>query len=114
MARYAGEPADGGAISKAEADRRRAVAMAISAEVEVDRALGVAVDRREVEADLSEFTGLLNTGLGNACAKIAARAAVVQDAPTIQQLAETEINRAYTAAIATLADAWRVGDKGET
>ncbi len=82
----------GGAISKDAADTRRAIAMAIKAEVEADEALKAVVYRHEVEADIAAFCQTLRIGLGNASAKIAGRATSMTNAAEIEDLchAETE------------------------
>src|SRR3954469_2927889 len=44
-----------GKITKDEADRRRAIANAVSAEIQADEALGTVVSRETAEADVTAF-----------------------------------------------------------
>jgi hypothetical protein len=97
---------ENGRISRDEADRRRAVAQAITAEVAADEALDRVVARADAESDLAAFCVLLKTGLSNASAKIAARATSLTSAPEIQELCEREMNRAFDAARGELARQW--------
>ena len=97
---------ESGRVSRDEADRRRAVAQAISAEVAADEALERVVARAEAENDLAAFCVVLKTGLANASSKIAARAASLTSAPEIQEVCEREMNRAFEAARSELAQRW--------
>ena len=103
LASYGGEE---GMISKDEADRRRAVANAITAEVAADEALRSVVHRHEAEADMAAFCQALKTGLSNSSSRIAARAASVSSAPEIEDLCHVELNRAFDAAEAELTARW--------
>ena len=49
---------------------------------------------------------MLKSGLSNAAAKIAGRATTITSAPAIQEMAETELNRAFAAAKAELDIRW--------
>ncbi|WP_366655334.1 Terminase small subunit (DNA packaging protein Nu1) [Fodinicurvata sp. EGI_FJ10296] len=93
-------------ISRDEADRRRAVAQAITAEVEADQALDQVVDRGDAEADIATFCAGLRAGLSNAAAKIASRTVTMESAPEIQDLVLGELNRAFNTAEAELAEQW--------
>lgn len=97
-------PAD--AMTADDAKRRKAVADAVVAEIAADEALDAVVDRQEAAADIAAFCVALRAALSNACAKLAGRAAVMTGAPEIQELAETEINRAFGSARAELAHRW--------
>ena len=97
---------ESGKVSKDEADRRRAVANAITAEIAADEALHVVVARGDAEAAMAAFCQVLKTGLGNAASKIAARATTVTAAPEIEELAQAEMNRAFATARAELAARW--------
>ncbi|WP_052954873.1 terminase small subunit [Microvirga vignae] len=97
---------EGGRMSREEADRRRAVAAAISAEIQADRDLGTVVEKNAAEADTAAFCIALKTALTTAAAKIAARAALITSAPEIQELCETELNRAFNAAQSDLVSQW--------
>jgi phage terminase Nu1 subunit (DNA packaging protein) len=97
---------ESGKITREEADRRRAVAQAIVAEVEADQVLGQVVARSDAEADMAAFCMVLKTGLANAAAKIAARGAVMTNPPEIQEFCEAELNRAFDAAQGELVARW--------
>jgi hypothetical protein len=103
-----------GGISKDEADRRRSVANAITAEIGADQMLGEVVWRHEAEADMASFCQVLKTGLSNASSRIASRAASIDSAPAIEDLCHSEMNRAFEAAQSELAAAWAVqGEKSD-
>jgi terminase small subunit / prophage DNA-packing protein len=104
LASYHGES---GRISRDEADRRRAVAQAITAEVVADEALDRVVARSDAESDLAAFCVVLKTGLSNASAKIAARATALTSPPEIQAICERELNRAFEAAQGELTLRWK-------
>lgn len=102
----AGYEGEIGVITADEAKRRKAVADAVVAEIGADDALDEVVNRHEAAADVAGFCISLRTGLSNACAKLAGRAATMTGAPEIQEMAETEINRAFDSARAELAQRW--------
>lgn len=104
---------ESGKITLEEANRRRAVAQAIAAEVSADQALDLVVARGDVEADMAAFCVGLRTGLANATAKMAARAATMTSAPEIQEFCEAELNRAFETAQAELVARWLEGDGGD-
>lgn len=97
---------ESGNVSKEEADRRRAVANAITAEIAADEALGAVVARAEAEADVATFCQVIKAGLSNMAAKIAARAATITSASEIEAMIHAELNRGYAAADAELAQRW--------
>ena len=96
----------GAAVSKDQADTRRAIAMAIKAEVEADEALKAVVYRHEVESDIASFCQTLRIGLGNASAKIAGRATSMTNAAEIEDLCHAELNRSFDGAKTELAERW--------
>ena len=110
-----GYQGESGNITKDEADRRRAVANAIMAEVEADEALDTVVRRADAEADMAAFCMVLKSSLSNAASKVAARAASIASAVEIEELARSEMNRAFQAAQGELAARWSgERDDGET
>lgn len=102
----AGYQGDAGLITKEEADRRRAVANAITAEISADEALRSVVSRHDAVADMATFCQVLKTGLANMAAKVAARATTMTNASEIEAMAQTEMNRAFTAAREEIALRW--------
>jgi terminase small subunit / prophage DNA-packing protein len=102
----AGYQGDAAQITKDEADRRRAVANAITAEISADEALGAVVARADAETDLATFCQVLKTGLSNTASKIAARAATMTSAAEIEAMIHAELNRGYASADAELAQRW--------
>lgn len=102
---------ESGKISREEADRRKAVANAITAEIGADEALRSVVSRHDAEADMTAFCQVLKTGLSNASSKIAARATTITSAPEIEQMAQTEMNRALESARSELAMRWSGGQE---
>lgn len=97
---------EAGQITKEEADRRRAVANAIRAEIDADEALKTVVSRHDAVNDLSTFCQVLKTGLSNMAAKIAARATTITSAPEIEGMVRAETNRAFKAAREEIAARW--------
>lgn len=95
-----------GNVSREEADRRRAVANAITAEIAADEALRSVVSRHDAVADMATFCQVLKTGLANMAAKVAARATTMTNASEIEAMAQTEMNRAFTAAREEIALRW--------
>lgn len=96
---------DGG-VSQEAADRRRALANAITAEIEADKALDEVVSRGEAIEDVTAFCQVLKTGLSNASARIASRAASMSSAPEIQEMVQEELNRSFRAAQGDLSQRW--------
>lgn len=102
----AGLQGEAGQISKDEADRRKAVANAISAEVAADEALRIVVSRHDAAADVAAFCQVLKTGLSNAASKMAARATTITNASEIEAMLQAEMNRAFAAAREEIATRW--------
>ena len=102
----AGYNAEAGHITKDEADRRRAVAMAVMAEVEADTIIGSVVRVTDAAAANAAFCQVLKSGLENASHRIAGRATTITSAPVIQEMCEHEFNRAFATAKAELARQW--------
>ena len=97
---------ESGKVSADEADRRKKVANAITAEIEADEALHQVASRHDAEAAMAAFCQVLKTGLANAAAKIAGRATTTTSAPEIETMAHGEINRAFASARSELAIRW--------
>lgn len=102
----AGYQTEGGGVSKDEADRRRAVALAIVAEIEADLALKSVIGRADAEAAMADFCQSLRSALSNVGAKVAGRAAGMSRPTEIRELCEAEVNRAMLAAQTELDDRW--------
>lgn len=102
----AGYQGEAGQIAKEEADRRRAVANAITAEISADEALGTVVARADAEADIASFCQVLKTGLSNMASKVAARAATMTSAAEIEDMVHLELTRSFKASDAELASRW--------
>lgn len=98
-----------GQITSDEADRRKKVANAITAEVAADEALKAVVSREEAVGDVAAFCQVLKTGLANMAAKVAGRATSITSAPEIETMVRTETNRAFAAAREELARKWFSG-----
>ena len=104
---------ESGKVSAEEADRRKKVANAITAEIAADEALRQVISLHDAEAANTAFCQVLRSGLSNAAAKIAGRATTITSAPEIQEMTEQELNRAFAAAKAELKIRWRgAGDGG--
>ncbi len=106
-----------GEVKKEEADRRRAVANAITAEIGADEALRQVISRHDAEGCIAAFCQVLKTGLSNAASKIAGRATTITSAPEIETMAHAELNRAFASARSELEMRWAGGgepaDDGE-
>ena len=109
VARYNSED---GHVTKDEADRRRAVAMAITAEVEADTMLRDVVARSDAEACMAEFCQVIRAGLDNASAKIAGRAVTMTDPNEIRELCQGELNRSFVTAREELDRLWSDTSEG--
>ena len=103
VASYGGEV---GRIDREEADRRRAVANAITAEIGADEALRTVTSTHEIQADVAAFCQVLKTGIGNASSRIAARAATMANPSEIEDMAHIELNRAFDTAESELSARW--------
>ncbi len=97
---------ESGQITKDEADRRRAVANAITAEIAADEALRHVVSRHDAEAAVAAFCQVLKTGLSNAASKVAGRATTITSAPEIETMVHLELNRAFATAKSELELRW--------
>lgn len=97
---------EAGRVSKDEADRRKAVAQAIAEEVGTAELLNSVLNQQDAAADVAAFTVALRTGLSNVSGKIAGRAASMTVPAEIQEFVEAEMNKAFDAAQAELADRW--------
>ena len=107
-----------GKVSRDEADRRRAVANAITAEVEAEEALKSVMSRFDGETTLADFCQALRSSLSNTGAKIANRTAAMTNPAEIRDFCQAEINRSFGAAEADLRERWAgdlrdEGDSGE-
>jgi len=91
VARYEGES---GEISREEADRRKAVAQAITAEIETDEALKRVVAVADVTDVVTQEYAALRTQLQAVGPKVAGRAATMSSAPAIQELVDETIAEA--------------------
>lgn len=100
---------ESGKVTSEEADRRKKVAQAITAEIAADEALRQVVSRHDAEAAMAAFCQVLKTGLANAAAKIAGRATTITSAPEIETMVHLELNRAFTTAKSELAIRWAGG-----
>lgn len=89
VSRYEG--GDGDKISKDEADRRRAVAQAITAEVEADETLRSVVAVADVLEIVTKEYAAVRTHLQSVGSKVAGRAATMTSAPAIQELVDEAI-----------------------
>ncbi|MRI57628.1 DNA-binding protein [Methylobacterium sp. DB1607] len=111
VAAYGG---DGAEMSREEADRRRAVAAAHIAEIDLDDRLRNTVSRADAAGMFVDFCIVLKTGISNAVNKMAARAATMTSAAEIQALGEAEWNRALRTAREDANRLWdeRFADRG--
>ena len=99
------ETEDGG-ISKEEADRRRAIALAIVAEVEADEALKKVMLVSDAHEMVADFCQVIKSGIGNATTKIAGRFNSSRTPAEFRDLCTVEFNRAYADAEQQLNEAW--------
>ncbi len=97
---------ESGKVSAEEADRRKKVANAITAEIAADEALRQVVSRHDAEAANAVFCQVLKTGLSNAASKIAGRATTITSAPEIETMVHLELNRAFATAKSDLDLRW--------
>lgn len=80
-----------GAMTKEEADRRRAVAQAIAAEADLDQALRRVVPIADVADLVTKEYAAIRTHLQSVGSKIAGRAASMNSAPAIQELVDEAV-----------------------
>lgn len=101
---------EAGGITRDEADRRKAVAQAVAAEVATAELLDDVVNRHEAAADIASFAVALRSGLASVSGKIAGRTASMTVPAEIQEFVEAEINKAFSAARDELAKRWGDGE----
>jgi phage terminase Nu1 subunit (DNA packaging protein) len=95
-----------GKVSKDEADRRKAVAQARLAEVELDERIGAVILVADAQENSADFAQALRSGLDNVAVKCAGRTATMNDPNEIRQFIEDEINRAMRVAQQILREKW--------
>jgi hypothetical protein len=103
-------------MSRDEADRRKAVAQAGLAEVDLDERRRAVLLVSDAMALMADFAQALRSGLSNVAMKSAGRAATLTDPNEIREFFEGEINRSMIAAAADLTERWAdllAGDGGE-
>ncbi|MEE7504170.1 Terminase small subunit (DNA packaging protein Nu1) [Methylobacterium mesophilicum] len=105
---------DGAGMSKDEADRRRSVALAHMAEIDLEERLGRSVDRDDAVEIYAAFCVGLRNSVGSAFDKIASRGAAITNPPEIARMCRDEWNRAMRNARAEFHRLWdeRFGTKG--
>lgn len=105
---------DGAEMSREEADRRRAVATAHIAEIDLDDRLRNTVSRADAAGLMADFCMALMTGISNGISKIAARASTMTNAAEIERMGKDEWNRAMRTAREDANRLWdeRFGAKG--
>lgn len=101
-----------GDISKEEADRRRAVAVARMSEIDLDAKLLQVVHRDDVEEDFATYCRLIRQMGDNAFDKIAARCATMTSPHEIHAMCSAEWNKAHTFAQEELDRLWGLTKKG--
>ena len=104
---------DGTAIPKDEADRRRAVALALSAEIDLDERTRNVVARADAVADMSAFCQALRDQISSAFGKIASRCSTMQLPTEIEAMCRAEWNRAMKVAQEELRRRWDLRMAGE-
>lgn len=105
---------DGAGMSKDEADRRRSVALAHMAEIDLDDRLGRTVERDAAIGIFADFCQALRNGMSTGFDKIATRGATITNPPEIASMCRTEWNRAMQLAREEFHRLWdeRFGTKG--
>lgn len=106
---------DGTGMSVEEAQRRRAVALAQMAEIDLDDRLQLTVERGEVVGMFADFCQSLRQGVSNGFDKIASRGATITSSTEIRHMCESEWNRAMGVARAEFRRTWdaTLGTKGD-
>ncbi len=97
---------EAGQITKDEADRRKAVAQAQLAEIEVDERRRLVVLRSDAESMAADFAQALRSGVDNGIAKTAGRAATMTDPHEIMEFFWAEWNRSMKNAQQLLNEKW--------
>jgi phage terminase Nu1 subunit (DNA packaging protein) len=95
-----------GNISKDEAERRKAIANAVIAEVEADDALKNVVSTSDAIELRDEFVGAIRKHVMLIPARTAERISTMSDPNAIRELIDAEFNVAFLAAQAALAAKW--------
>lgn len=105
---------DGSIVTKEEADRRRSVALARMAEIELDDRLGRTVEREAMVGIFADFCQALRNGMSTGFDKIAARGSTITNPPEIASMCRAEWNRAMQLAREEFHRLWedRFGTKG--
>lgn len=96
----------GDMITREEADRRRAVAVARVAEIELDEKLRSVVHVADSKDTMAQFAQAVKNGGDTAISKIAARCCQMTDPHEIRTMAEKEWNRGMSAAREELRRLW--------
>ncbi|QEE38834.1 MULTISPECIES: terminase small subunit [unclassified Methylobacterium] len=104
---------DGTVISKEEADRRRSVALAHMAEIDLDERLKSVVSREDAVADMSAFCLAIKQQGSNAFSKIATRAATMTLPGEIDRMCQAEWNRGMGNAQEELRRRWNLRKEGK-
>lgn len=96
----------GDMITREEADRRRAVAVARVAEIDLDEKLRSVLHVADAKEISAQFAQAVKDGGDTAISKIAARCCQMTDPHEIRTMAEKEWNRGMTAAREELKRLW--------
>lgn len=110
----AGHGGDGTGMSVEEAQRRRAVALAQMAEIDLDERLERTVDREDAAGMFADFCQALRSGMSNGIDKIATRGAAITEPNQLAAMCRAEWNRAMQLAREEFHRLWeeRLGTKG--
>lgn len=103
----------GDMITREEADRRRAVAVARVAEIELDEKLRSVVHVADAKDMMAQFAQAVKQGGDTAISKIAARCCQMTNPHEIRTMCEAEWNRGMSAAREELARLWGLLRAGE-
>lgn len=109
VAPYNGE---GDRTTREEADRRRAIAVARMAEIDLDERLRQVVHVADVTDDMATFCQMIRHSAQNTFHKIAARCATMTNPHEIYGMCEREWTRAFHAARVELDRKWGLRLKG--
>ncbi|MCJ2051208.1 hypothetical protein [Methylobacterium sp. J-070] len=96
----------GDMITREEADRRRAVAIARIAEIELDEKLRTVVHTADAKDTMAQFAQAVKQGGDTAISKIAARCCQMTNPHEIRTMCEAEWNRGMRAAREELRRLW--------
>jgi hypothetical protein len=105
---------DEGFVSKDEADRRKALAQARLAEIDVDERERTVVLTSDATANMTDFCMALRSGVDNGVAKTAGRAAMMTDPNEIREFLMAEFNKSWRAAQTELNEKWSELRDGES